>query len=123
MTSPAPDLNHAFLGLFLIIALIFPILPIMIARLVAPKKPGPVKLETYECGVEAAGDAWIQYRMQYYLYAIIFVIFDVEALFVYPWAVVFKELGLVGFLEMLIFLGILALGLVYALGRRVLTWE
>ncbi len=117
------SLNYLFLGIFGVAACVVPLLPIVLARLIAPKRPGPVKLETYECGVEAAGDAWVQFRIQYYLFAILFVIFDVEALFLFPWAVVFREAGIPGFAAMALFLGILALGLVYAWQEGVLEWD
>ena len=117
------NLNYLFLGLFLIAALTVPLLPIVLARFVAPKKPGPVKEESYECGMEVKGDAWVQFRMQYYLFAILFVVFDVEALFLFPWAVVFKEAGVQGLVAVGVFVAVLALGLVYAWQEGALEWE
>ncbi len=116
-------LNYLFLGLFFLGALAVPLLPIVLARFVAPQKPGPTKGESYECGVEAQGEAWVQFRIQYYLMAILFVVFDVEALFVFPWAVIFKEAGIPGLISMGIFLGILGVGLIYAWQEGALEWE
>lgn len=100
-----------------------PVLALGLARLIAPRKPGKEKLSSYECGVETSGDAWVQFRVQYYLFAILFVVFDVEALFLFPWAVVFREMGMAGLAAMAIFLGILALGLAYAWQEGVLEWD
>ena len=109
--------------MFVLFAVVFPLLPILLARVVAPKKPSPVKNAVYECGLESTGDSWIQYRVQYYIYALIFVIFDVETVFIYPWAVAFKQLGLFAFVEMALFIGILAVGLVYAWRKKILEWQ
>ena len=117
------NLNYLFLGVFFLAALVVPLLPIVLARFVAPKKPGPTKNAPYECGMETEGDTWVQFRVQYYLFAILFVVFDVEALFLFPWAVVFKEMGVPGLIAMGTFLGILALGLVYAWQKGALEWE
>jgi len=115
--------NYLFLGIFLLVAIVFPLLPIILAYFVAPKKPSLIKNATYECGVEAKGDAWIQFRSQYYVYALIFVIFDIETIFIYPWAVAYKSMGLFAFFEMLIFIAILAFGLLYAWRKGVLEWK
>ena len=115
--------QYAFIGVFVLFALVFPILPIVLARFVAPRKPSSIKNATYECGLEAEGDSWIQFRVQYYIFALIFVIFDVEAIFIYPWAVAFKHLGLYAFVEMGIFIAILAVGLIYAWRKNLLEWE
>lgn len=115
--------NYLFLGIFLCIAIVFPLLPIVLAQFVAPKKPGSVKNATYECGVEATGDPWIQFKAQYYLYALLFVVFDIETIFIYPWAVAYKKLGLFAFFEMLIFVAMLAVGLVYAWRKGILEWK
>ncbi|PIQ81515.1 MAG: NADH-quinone oxidoreductase subunit A [Candidatus Omnitrophica bacterium CG11_big_fil_rev_8_21_14_0_20_64_10] len=117
------SLNHLFLGIFFVAALVVPALPIVLARFIAPKRPGPVKNEVYECGVEAKGDSWIQFRIQYVTFAILFVIFDVEALFLFPWAVVFKGAGWAGLAAMGLFIGILTVGLIYAWQEGLLEWE
>ena len=117
-----PPESYAFLALFLLVAFLFALFPILLSRLVHPKKPSQSKNDPYECGLQSAGDPWIQFRVQFYLYALVFVIFDIEILFIYPWAVVFKDLGLLGFVEMAVFIGILLIGLVYAWRKRALEW-
>ena len=114
---------YAFLVLLMVAALLFAAGPLALAWLLAPKKPGPMKQDTYECGLESKGDAWVQFHVQYYLYAIIFVIFDIETIFLYPWAVAFNKLGLFAFVEMAIFLAILVGGLAYAWAKGVLEWK
>lgn len=116
-------LTYLFLGCFLLAALVVPLLPIVLARFVAPRKPGAVKNQLYECGMETEGDTWVQFRMQYYVFAILFVVFDVEALFLFPWAVVFRELGMAGWAAMAVFLAVLAAGLIYAWQEGVLEWD
>jgi NADH-quinone oxidoreductase subunit A len=93
-----------------------------LARLLRPTNPTPDKLLTYECGVDPFQGNWSQTHVRYYLYALLFVVFDVEAVFVYPWAVVLRELGLFALVEMAIFIGILAAALVYAYRKGVLSW-
>ena len=89
----------------------------------APYKPGTVKSEPYECGIPTEGPTWIQFHVGYYLFAIIYLIFDVETVFLYPWAVVMKEIGMPAFIEALIFLTILGVGLLYAWKKKALIWE
>lgn len=95
---------------------------LLLSRLIRPKVPGDEKLTTYECGVDPIGGGWTQSTVRYYIFALLFVIFDVEAVFLFPWALVFERLGLFAFVEMMIFLAILALGLVYAWRKNVLEW-
>ncbi len=92
------------------------------ARLIAPRRQFPEKLTTYECGIDPVGEGWSQSQIRYYIYAFLFVIFDVESVFLFPWAVVFEEIGVAAIVEMAIFIGILALGLVYAWRKGVLRW-
>ena len=115
--------DYAFIGLLTAVAIGLGVAPLILARFVAPKKPGQSKQAPYECGLESTGDPWVQFRVQYYIYALLFVIFDVEIIFIYPWALVWRGLGLVVFVEMILFLGILAVGLVYAWKKGVLEWE
>ena len=115
--------HYLFLAVFLGFAVVFPVLPIVVAKFVAPKKPSAIKQMAYECGMEPVGDPWLQFQVQYYIFALIFVIFDVETIFIYPWAVGFKQLGLFGFIEMTIFLAILAVGLIYAWKKKALEWD
>lgn len=84
--------------------------------------PTPVKSAPYECGMEPVGDAWIRFNFRYYLYALVFVIFDIETIFLYPWAVQLRQLKLLGFIEMAIFVVILLIGFVYAWRKRALQW-
>jgi NADH:ubiquinone oxidoreductase subunit 3 (subunit A) len=118
---------YAFLALFLLIALAFPLLTLGLARLwarfVQPPKPGALKNAVYECGVEATGDSWIQFKAHYYLYAILFLIFDVEAVFLLPFAVAFTGLPAGALLAMLVFILLLAEGLVWAWQRGHLEWH
>jgi len=114
--------NYAFIGVFTIAAITFPLLPLIISRLVRPRRPTPVKQSTYECGLEAIGDMRVQFKIQYYLYAIAFVIFDIEIIFIYPWAVAYDQVGMFALVTGIIFLILLAEGLVYAWKRGALEW-
>jgi NADH:ubiquinone oxidoreductase subunit 3 (subunit A) len=93
------------------------------ARFVRPSAPNPNKQETYECGPLPVGDAWRQFNIHYYLFALLFVVFDVEAAFLYPWAIAFHKFGMYAVLEMIIFVLLLLVGLVYAWRRGALEWE
>ena len=92
------------------------------ARVVAPRRPLPEKLTTYECGIDPVGEGWAQTQIRYYIYAFLFVIFDVESVFLFPWATIFERLGMQAVVEMGIFIFILALGLLYAYRKKVLQW-
>ena len=96
---------------------------ILVSMLVAPKLKTKVKDEAFECGIETYGSSWLQFRVGYYLFAILFLLFDVETVFLFPWAVVMKDLGISAFIEVLIFLVILGLGLLYAWKKDALKWE
>jgi NADH:ubiquinone oxidoreductase subunit 3 (subunit A) len=124
MTTMSPYLP---IVLLLFGALAFALTPLALAwiwaRVYSPQKPGPDKNATYECGLESKGDAWIRFRAEYYLYAIIFLIFDVETIFLLPFAVAFTGLAPGAFLAMMIFLLLLAEGLVWAWWKGVLTWR
>jgi NADH:ubiquinone oxidoreductase subunit 3 (subunit A) len=121
---PEPTLLtlYGYVGVMLAVAVVFAAAPMVIARFVRPSRPNPVKLSTYECGMETIGPTWIQYHVGFYIYALVFVIFDVETVFLYPWALAYGQLGLFALVEMLLFIAILAVGLVYALRKRVLRW-
>ena len=99
------------------------LIPLIAAKFIAPKKPGYSKFSPYECGMESTSEPWVQFRVQYYAYALLFVIFDVEIIFIFPWAIVWKGLGPVVFAEMVLFIAILAVGLIYAWRKGVLEWE
>lgn len=118
---------NAFLALLLVAAVAFPLAMLALARLwarlVEPAQPGAVKLDTYECGVAPTGDAWIQFRAHYYLYALLFLIFDVELLFLVPFAVAFRGLSTGAIVTASVFLLLLAEGLIWAWGRGHLEWK
>ena len=114
-------------ALMMAAAVLFALVPLGLARLWArsfsPQKPGPEKNATYECGVESTGDAWVQFKSEYYIYAIVFLIFDVETIFLLPFAVAFTGLSVGGFGAILIFLLLLVEGLIWAWRKGVLTWK
>lgn len=114
--------DYAFVGLFLVFGVVFVLFVFLLSKLIAPSKPNPVKKNNYECGEIPIGEGWIQFNVRYYLFAIIFVIFDVEVVFLFPWAVVYKSLGFFAFIEMLVFIGILIFGLVYVWRKGALKW-
>lgn len=91
-------------------------------RLLAPRRPNPSKLTTYECGMDPVGEGWSQSQIRYYIYAFLFVVFDVESVFLFPWATVFAHFGMQAVVEMAIFVGILGVGLLYAYRKKVLRW-
>ncbi|MEA3336575.1 MAG: NADH-quinone oxidoreductase subunit A [Chloroflexota bacterium] len=115
--------NFQFIGILAIVAFIFPFVGVFVASLLRPKKPNRLKNVTYECGVETYGDAWSQFKAQYYLFALIFVIFDVEAVFLFPWAVAYDKLPLYALFEVAVFVLILLAGLVYAWRTGALEWN
>ena len=123
--SMAPTYFHqyAFIGLLAGVAVVLGVAPILLAKLIAPKKPGHSKQAPYECGLESSGDPWMAFNVQYYVYALLFVIFDVEVIFIYPWALVWKGLGPAAFAEMALFLAILGVALIYAWRKGVLEWR
>lgn len=108
--------------IFLVIAILFPIVLITAAKLIRPSAPSQVKMEAYECGIEAASDSRGRYTVRYYIVAILFVIFDVETIFLFPWAVRYKMLGWFGVAEVAVFLGILAVGYVWAYKKGAFEW-
>lgn len=116
-----------FLTVFALAAAGFALGPLLLAWLWAkkfsPRKPGVTKNAIYECGLESKGDAWIQFRSEYYLYGILFLVFDVETIFLLPFAVAFGGLSVGAFLAMIVFLLLLAEGLVWAWMKGVLTWK
>ena len=114
-------------GFLIVLALLFPLGGILSSWMlgtmgVRPDRPEAVKEDTYECGVEPEGTAWVQFNFRYYNYALLFVIFDVEAVFLYPWAVSFEKVAVAGFIEVLTFVIILFIGLAYAWRKNALEW-
>jgi NADH-quinone oxidoreductase subunit A len=114
--------NYIFIGLLILVAAAFAAGPLLAVAILAPRKRSATKSETYECGVLTVGDSWVKFRMQYYLYAILFVLFDVETVFLYPWAVSYGGLGFFALIEMIIFVSMLLVGLAYAWARGALRW-
>ena len=118
---------YLFIFVLLAAAVLFALIPLGLAWLWAkkfsPRKPGPGKNAIYECGLESKGDAWMQFKAEYYLYAIIFLVFDVETIFVLPFAVAFGGLSAGAFVAMIVFLLLLVEGLVWAWQKGVLTWK
>ena len=119
------DWGHV--GFLIVLALIFPLGGILTSWLlgrlrIRPQLPNPVKDDVYECGVTTEGSAWVQFNFRYYYFALLFVIFDVEAVFLYPWAVSFQRVGVAGFIAVLTFVVILIVGLVYAWRKKALEW-
>jgi NADH-quinone oxidoreductase subunit A len=108
--------------LFVIIGAVLLTVALLLAKILSPSKPSKNKLDTYECGEEAEGSAWVQFNIRYYVIALVFIIFDVEVLFLFPWAVVYKDLGWLAFIEMAIFLIILIFGLAYVWKKGDLDW-
>jgi NADH-quinone oxidoreductase subunit A len=121
--------NYFPVLVFIFVALIFGCVPIIVGRLVGPHRPDPEKLSAFECGFEAFEDARMKFDVRYYLIAIIFILFDLEIAFLFPWATIFKEIvetesvRLFGFIEMMIFITILIVGYVYAWVKGALDWE
>src|SRR2546421_10747341 len=124
---PADGASYLPVIVLLLAAVGFALTPLALAWLWAkkfsPQKPGKDKNATYECGLESKGDAWVQFKAEYYLYAIIFLIFDVETIFLLPFAVSFTGLSVGAFVAMVIFLLLLVEGLVWAWQKGVLTWK
>jgi NADH-quinone oxidoreductase subunit A len=124
---PGENVSYLPVIILMLAAVGFALTPLALAWLWAkkfsPKKPGQDKNATYECGLESKGDAWIQFKSEYYLYAIIFLIFDVETVFLLPFAVAFTGLSAFAFVEMMIFVFMLVAGLIWAWQKGVLTWK
>lgn len=114
--------QFSFVGIFLLVALFFGVAPLIIAFFLRPKKPNPRKATTYECGLEPRGDAWVQFKVQYYVFGLAFVLFDVEAALLLPWAVAYHALELYAVLEAVLFILILLGGLVYVWRKGALEW-
>ena len=127
MPAPVEYDPYFFIFILLIAALAFALTPVGLAYLWArkfsPGKPGEDKNAIYECGLESQGDAWVQFKSEYYLYGIIFLIFDVETIFLLPFAVAFSGLPAGAFIAMMVFLLLLVEGLVWAWQKGVLTWR
>ena len=120
--------SFGYVGLFLIIAILFTILmvfmPVMLRFMkVVPRNPNPTKYENFECGMEPIGKSWVQFNFRYYFYALIFLALDVLVVFIYPWAVAFRQLGIFSFAAIVVVLAIISVGYVYAWRKKVLEWK
>ncbi len=116
-------MNSESLILFFIVAVVLVGGALIFSTLVPPHSTNPQKSEPYECGIPTQGKTWLQFNVGYYLFAILFLVFDVETVFLFPWAVIMKSVGWAGFIEILIFFLILGLGLLYAWKKHALIWE
>lgn len=115
--------DYGVVGVFLVVGVLFVVVNIdIVSRLLRPSNPLPEKLSTYECGEDPIGGPWIRIHIRYYLYALVYVIFAVETIFLYPWAIVFRKLGLFAFVEMMVFIAILLVGFAYAWRKGALEW-
>ncbi|MBC8311305.1 MAG: NADH-quinone oxidoreductase subunit A [Candidatus Marinimicrobia bacterium] len=116
-------LNYSPIIIYTILAIIMVVVPLFIQSLISPRNnKGGSKLKSYECGEVPEGSAWVKFNVRFYVIALIFIIFDVEVVFMFPWAVVFQELGLLAFVEMFIFLTILLVGFAYVWIKGDLDW-
>ncbi|MEK9826280.1 MAG: NADH-quinone oxidoreductase subunit A [Methylotenera sp.] len=115
--------NYYPILLFILVGLAVGVGPLVLSRLVSPSKPDAQKNSPYECGFEAFEDARMKFDVRYYLVAILFILFDLEIAFLFPWAVVLQEIGLFGFVAMMIFLGVLVIGFIYEWMKGALEWD
>ncbi|MBK9671364.1 MAG: NADH-quinone oxidoreductase subunit A [Bacteroidetes bacterium] len=123
MTNQSVLLDYFPIALMAIVALGFVLLVMALTHWMGPKRKSKIKLESFECGIESQGNARMPFSIKYFLVAILFVLFDVEVIFMYPWAVNFKELGMLGFVEMLLFTFFLLVGFYYIIKKGALKWE
>lgn len=112
-----------YVGIFLLICLALPAVAITIAGLLSPKKPAPIKNSTYECGIETVGETWVQFKVSYYVYALVFLVFDVETIFLFPWALAYNQITLWAVAEAVLFVVILVGGLLYIWRKGALEWQ
>ncbi len=117
------SLDYLILGMFAVIGVLFVAATVTVSNLLSPSKPSEAKGTTYECGSEPIGPPWVQFRVGYYVYALLFVVFDIETVFLYPWAVAFGRMGVFILVEMIVFIAILAFGLAYAWKEGALSWR
>ncbi len=111
-----------YIGLFVVVGALVPTAAIVLSWIISPKKPNPIKQSTYECGMETVGDNWVQFKAQYYVFALVFLVFDVETVFLFPWAVSLGKLSMFAVIEGIVFILILLAGLVYAWRKGTLEW-
>ncbi|MBP2242995.1 NADH-quinone oxidoreductase subunit A [Cytobacillus eiseniae] len=114
--------NYLIVFVFLCLGILLPVVALFIGKLLRPYKPIKEKYTTYESGLDPIGDSRVQFNVRYYIFALMFVIFDVETVFLYPWAVAYEKLGIFALIEMMIFVFMLVIGLIYAWKKKVLKW-
>jgi NADH-quinone oxidoreductase subunit A len=115
--------DYVPIAMMFVVAIGFVLFTMFVTHLLGPRRKSKIKLDTFECGIESQGNSRLPFSIKYFLIAILFVLFDVEVIFMYPWAVNFLQMGLAGFLSMLVFLGLLILGLIYIIRKGALKWE
>jgi len=115
-------LDYASVAVFMALALGFVAFAFGVSKLARPHRPHAEKVATYECGLDPVGSGWIQFNIRFYVVALVFLVFEIEAIFMFPWAVVYEQLGLFGLVEMTVFIGILLVGLAYVWGKQDLEW-
>ena len=115
--------NYVIVAIFIVLGILLPVVALTVGRFLRPSKPTEIKQSTYESGNEPVGVGQVRFNIRYYLFALMFVIFDVETVFLYPWAVAYNQLGLFVLVEMLIFVALLLVGLIYAWKKKVLKWN
>lgn len=115
--------NYVIILIFIGLGILLPIIALTLGRILRPHNPIPAKAATYESGNETIGDSWIRFKVKYYIFAILFVIFDVEAIYLFPWAVAYDQLGLYAVIEAFLFIFLLFIGLIYAWRKGALEWK
>ena len=123
MNTPSSPLDYLPIVLMFLVALGFVITTMIASHWLGPKRKTKIKLDSFECGVESEGNARLPFAIKYYLVAILFVLFDIEVIFMYPWAVNFKDLGMTGVIEVFSFIILLLVGFYYMLSKKALKWE
>ena len=123
MGSASSPIDYLPIVLMFMVAAGFVVTTMVASHLLGPKRKTKIKLDSFECGIEAKGNARLPFSIKYFLVAILFVLFDVEVIFMYPWAVNFKELGMLGVIEMFSFIALLLIGFYYMLAKKALKWE
>src|SRR3954468_19080299 len=123
LTIQSTPVDFVPIAITFVVAMGFVMFMLFLTHKLGPKKKSKVKLETFECGIEVQGNARMPFSIKYFLVAILFVLFDVEVIFMYPWAVNFKDLGMLGVIEMFSFIALLLIGFYYMLAKKALKWE
>lgn len=114
--------SYLFVAVFVLLGILLPLVALTLGRILRPRQPSVEKSTTYESGIDPFQESWVQFNVRYYMFALLFVIFDVETVFLYPWAVAYEKLGIFALVEMLIFIVMLLVGLIYAWRKKVLKW-